>query len=76
MEPMTTLRKALLRIDLKFLPHESKVIGGRAKVIVNANDPETTRIFSIPPQTALGDIGSFGVWRESKGFTLITTNWR
>jgi hypothetical protein len=65
-----------LRINLKFLPHDAQVLSGNVKIIVNDNNPATTKIFTIPRQTALNDVGSFGVWRGSKGFTLVTTNWQ
>ena len=63
-----------LRINLKFLPHDSEVISGNVKITVNANDPSTTKIFKILPQKAKNDIGAFGVWDHSRGFTLVTTN--
>jgi hypothetical protein len=79
-EPSMTAGEAMglikgLRIDLKFLPHDAEILEGHAKVIVNDNNPSTVKIFDIPPQKALEDAGAFGVWRDTRGFTCITTNW-
>ena len=65
-----------LRVDLKFLPHDSVIVEGTSKIIVNENNPETSKIFDIPPQAALEDAGAMGVWHNSQGFTLVATNWR
>jgi len=79
-EPSMTAGEAMglikgLRIDLKFLPHDAEILEGHAKVIVNNNNPSTTKVFDIPPQKALEDAGAFGVERDTKGFTCISTNW-
>jgi hypothetical protein len=62
----------VLRIDAKFLPHDSEVLEGWAKLFVNGIP---RKMFVIFPQFSLRSLDALGTVPGDSGFSLIATNW-
>jgi hypothetical protein len=62
----------LVRVDLKFVPHDSEVEGGTVDILINGG---IRKVFTISPQTALAtNLGGLGDVPGNSGFTILATN--
>ena len=74
--PMPSVRDALkqiscVKIDAKFIPHDSQVLGGTVQLLING---QFSKRFTILPQLAFESRDALSTNNNNAGFTMLATN--